>query len=145
MFNVGDIVVAKRGRPAHFRNIKDGSIWKVTASDGRGGIRVGDKNHPNGIGTKESNFVKVPHVQVAQFTDCAVLSETSLGIRLGLITEFKPELGYKPATNQVAATVSSNDGLKATLIMDKELASALSSRGGKKIVQKKLALALGRF
>lgn len=138
----GDIVVAT-GVPGRFRNILNGTMWKVTdvrTWDGES-ITVGDANHP-GIKTSAKYFVALDNFSKDQIRNTAGYGNgTDLSVRLAALEAFKPELkNSRPANGQVRIKVNGT-----RVYFGKSVAQALVAKNSHKLVQRKLIEKLRGF
>lgn len=137
----GDIVVAFN-TPARFKNIKNGSLWKVLKTRGYVGgnfaITVGDAQFPDGIKT----FARYFYVLDRAHRD-AILNtgNTDLAVRLRATLDFAGHL--KPAKE------ASNGSVRVKVngvagYFGQNIAKALAAKNPGKLLQSKLAQATGR-
>lgn len=136
-FKVGNVVVGNN-TPAHFRNIKDGSLWIVTqAADRNGNMKVADRNH-KGIRTNARYFLGVSKTTVDHLLADGEGSDISDRLVM-LLEETKnaPKVSALPGEIQVAFNGT-------PIVLPTNVARALARRNGGKVIQRKIAAALGR-
>lgn len=133
MLQVGDVVVVKAtGIPTHFRNIKPGSLFKVTVGQNyAGGVTVGDHKNPR-IRSRAEYFLVLTQRDRDQIKG---QGNTDLAVRVKAIEDFGP--ASTPDANLVRV-----NGNGSYLSLDKEKGSALSKKNSNKLIQRKLARAL---
>lgn len=136
----GDILVVKKGVPAHFRNIKPGTFWKALSDERtNGGVTVGDQYHEGGFKSMASYFHVLDSFTKDQIRNTAPFA--SDGVETDLSARLKATEAFSKNTKTAKTAFPGYTRVKVNgvrVYIPTGVAQALASKGSDKLVQRKL-------